>query len=125
ALLLGLVAASPAGAGHTGAPAVATLTAEHLKRLLDGREPVVLVDVRKPAEYRAGHLPHARSLPITELDRRVREIPTADRVVLYCDCPPEEIATAYVFLQAQGYRNTLVLEDGFGGWLRQRYPVIK
>lgn len=115
-----------AGAGHSGQPDVPTVTADYVHRLLGAREPVVLVDFRKPAEFRAGHLPGAMSLPITELDRRFREIPRdPKRVVLYCQCPLEEIATAYVFLWSQGYRGHTVLADGFQGWMRRQYPIAR
>jgi len=112
-----------ARAGHDAAPAVVSLRSDYLKRLMDAHEAVVLVDMRTPREYRAGHLPGAISVPITELDRRFKEIPRAPRVVLYCGCPREDIATAFVFLQAQGYANHAVLEDGFDGWLKRRYPL--
>jgi hypothetical protein len=81
-----LAAASPALAGHTPGASFPTLRSDAVKRLLDVREPVVLVDMRKPAEYKAGHLPGAISLPITELERRYREIPKGPRVILYCGC---------------------------------------
>ena len=119
------VTAGPARAGHSGEPYVPTVRSDYVKRLLDAREPVTLVDFRKTGEYRAGHLPGAISVPITELDRRFREIPQAAQVILYCQCPIEEIATAYVFLWNQGYRNHTVLEDGFDGWLRRQYPTSK
>ena len=112
-------------AGHDSVPDVVALRSDYLKRLIDARETVVLVDMRKPSEYRAGHLPGAISVPITELDRRFKEIPRAPRVVLYCGCPREDIATAFVFLRSQGYVNHAVLEDGFDGWLKRRYPVTR
>ena len=117
--------AGAAHAGHDSVPSVPVVRSDHVKALLDAREPVVLVDFRKATEYRAGHLPGALSVPITELDRRFREIPATARLILYCQCPIEEIATAYVFLHGQGYRNQAVLEDGFDGWLRHRYPLVR
>lgn len=45
---------------------------------------VVLVDLRPPDEYRAGHLPRARSLPFQELDARLRELPARKRILTYC-----------------------------------------
>lgn len=126
AVALALSAASGAArAGHDSVPDVVALRSDYLKRLIDAREAVVLVDMRKPSEYRAGHLPGAISVPITELDRRFKEIPRAPRVVLYCGCPREDIATAFVFLSSQGYVNHAVLEDGFDGWLKRRYPLTK
>jgi rhodanese-related sulfurtransferase len=117
--------AVPAEAGHTPGASFPTLRSDAVKRLLDVKEPVVLVDMRKPAEYRAGHLPGAISLPIAELERRYREIPKAARVVLYCQCPLEEMGSVYSFLSSLGYRNLVVLEDGFDGWFKSQYPVVR
>jgi hypothetical protein len=75
-----------------------------LKRLLDVLEPVVLVDMRKPAEYKAGHLPGAISLPVIDLERRYREIPRGPRVVLYCACPLEEMGSVHAFLASLGWK---------------------
>jgi rhodanese-related sulfurtransferase len=120
-----LTAGTAAHAGHDSVPTVPVVRSDYVKALLDAREPLVLVDFRKASEYHAGHLPGAISLPLAELDRRYREIPSAARLILYCQCPIEEIATAYVFLQGQGYRNQAVLEDGIDGWLRHRYPLVR
>jgi rhodanese-related sulfurtransferase len=124
-LAAGLAGSGAALAGHDGAPTVPVVRSDYVKALLDAREPVVLVDFRKASEFRAGHLPGAISVPLSELDRRYREIPATARLILYCQCPIEEIATAYAFLQGQGYRNQAVLEDGVDGWLRHRYPLVR
>ena len=118
-------ALGPAWAGHTPAVSFPTLRSDAVKRLLDVREPIVLVDMRKPAEYRAGHLPGAVSLPMGELERRYREIPKASRVVLYCQCPLEDMGSVYGFLSSLGYRNHVVLEDDFEGWVKSQYPLAK
>ena len=47
---------------------VLTITPERLSGLMRIGEGVVLVDVRSPAEYRAGHVPGATLLPPDELD---------------------------------------------------------
>jgi rhodanese-related sulfurtransferase len=117
--------ASTAHGGHGGVPTVALTEPDYLKWLIDSRQPVVVVDLRKPQEFRGGHLPGAISVPLAELDRRFAEIPTSPMVVLYCQCPIEEAATAYAFLEAKGYLNHVVLEGGYDGWLRRRYPVTK
>ncbi|HJK98103.1 MAG TPA: metalloregulator ArsR/SmtB family transcription factor [Polyangiaceae bacterium LLY-WYZ-14_1] len=43
-----------------------------------------LLDLRPPDEYRAGHLPGARNLPLGELEARLDEVPREVPVVLYC-----------------------------------------
>ena len=51
------------------------------------RGEVVVVDVRPAAEYTAGHIAGARSLPIAELRRRLRELPADRAIVAYCRGP--------------------------------------
>jgi rhodanese-related sulfurtransferase/DNA-binding CsgD family transcriptional regulator len=48
---------------------------------------VVLVDVRPPEEYRAGHIPGARSIPVEELEQRLSELPRNREIVAYCRGP--------------------------------------
>ena len=124
-LAVALATAGPVLAGHTPGASFPTLRSDAVKRLLDVREPLVLVDMRKPAEYRAGHLPGAISLPITELERRYREIPKGPRVILYCGCPLEEMGSVHAFLAGLGWKNHVVLEDGFDGWYKSQFPVVK
>jgi ArsR family transcriptional regulator len=102
---------------------VALTEPEYLKWLLDSRQPVVVVDLRSAPDFRRGHLPGAVSVPLAELDRRFAEIPTQPMVVLYCRCPLEEAATAYSFLETKGYANHVVLQEGYDGWLKRRYPL--
>jgi phage shock protein E len=45
----------------------------------------VILDVRTPAEYAAGHLPRARLIPFDQLAARAAELPGKDQpVLLYC-----------------------------------------
>jgi rhodanese-related sulfurtransferase len=60
---------------------------------------------------------------MTELKTRVNEIPRAGRVILYCDCSESEIAQAHQSLKEKGYKNISVMNDGFKGWLKNKYPV--
>ena len=80
---------------------------------------IALVD---PADERAQHCLQEY---YAELDRRFAEIPTQPMVVLYCRCPVEEAATAYSFLEAKGYTNHVVLQEGWDGWLKRRFPLTR
>jgi rhodanese-related sulfurtransferase len=124
-VLAALMVARAAHAGHGGVPTVAFTEPDYLKWLLDSRQPVLVVDLRTPREFRRGHLPGAVSLPLAELERRFGEIPTEPMVVLYCQCSPEEAATAYAFLEARGHANHVVLQEGYEGWLKRRFPVVR
>lgn len=66
---------------------------------------VTLLDVRPAEEYRAGHLPGARSIPLDELPARLGEIPRGREVVAYCRGPYCPMATdAVAVLTGAGYR---------------------
>src|SRR6266536_1648259 len=77
--------------GHETDDDVLTVSAEQVKSFLEAREKLVIIDLRPLGDFQKTRLPGARSLPLTELDRRFHEIPKAGRVVLYCDCPQNQI----------------------------------
>lgn len=47
----------------------------------------IVLDVRPSAEYEAGHIPTALSIPITELKKRLKELPRGREVIAYCRGP--------------------------------------
>jgi rhodanese-related sulfurtransferase/biotin operon repressor len=76
---------------------------ELLRRIRAGE--VTLVDVRPPEEFRAGHLPGARSLPLAELRGRLDELPRGPEVVAYCRGPYCTMARdAVALLEAAGFK---------------------
>ena len=87
------------------------------------RDEVVVLDVRPAAEYTAGHIAGARSLPIAELRRRLRELPADRAIVAYCRGPYCVYADDAVrHLREHGYRAAR-LEDGFPEWRNAGLPV--
>jgi len=126
ALALVLVTASSAVAGHgASGPSVPLVAMDHLARLVERGEAVHLVDLRTPAEFAAGHIPGAVSLPLASFEERVREIPRTRRVLLYCHCPLEEVAAVYAVLFRLGFRNHAVLAEGFAGWSARGHPISR
>jgi rhodanese-related sulfurtransferase len=92
-----------------------------LRRMADGD--VLVVDVRPTAEFQAGHVAGAVSIPVEELSQRLTDLPSDTQVVAYCRGPfcvyaDEAVRT----LRAQG-RDAVRLEDGFPEWARAGHPV--
>ena len=79
--------------------------------------------MRPASDYDISRLPHARSLPISELRQRSSEIPRDGLVIVYCTCQPGEEWHAYELLQVRGYRNVVMLAGGFADWLERGYPL--
>ena len=84
---------------------------------------VVVLDVRPAAEFAAGHLPHARSLPLGELKQRLAELPPGLPVVAYCRGPFCVMAKAAVELLRQHGRHAEHLTDGVAEWRARGLPV--
>ena len=94
----------------------ATITPQDLEqRLAVGA--AVLVDVRPPEEYAAGHLPAAISLPLAELPTRLEELPPDRLVVTYCRGPYCVYADQALELLATEGRAGARLEEGTTEWV--------
>jgi rhodanese-related sulfurtransferase/predicted transcriptional regulator len=93
-----------------------------LRRLAE--DDVIVLDVRPPDEYRAGHIPGARSIPVGELATRLHELPADREIVAYCRGPYCVLADeAVALLRARGYRAAR-LEEGLPDWRAAGLPVV-
>ncbi|HZU39875.1 MAG TPA: molybdopterin-synthase adenylyltransferase MoeB [Solirubrobacteraceae bacterium] len=86
---------------------------------------VVLVDVREPEEWSAGHIPGARHVPKSYLESRI-EGAVPDRsahVVLYCASGNRSAWAARTLLDDLGYENVESMTGGFTLWKDRGYEV--
>ena len=84
---------------------------------------IVVIDVRPAAEYAAGHIPGARSIPIERLTAGINELPAELEIVAYCRGPYCVFADDAVRLLQRHGRRASRLEDGYPEWQRARLPV--
>ena len=92
------------------------VTREELARRLQDGDNLVVLDVRPAAEYAAGHLPGAVSIPVGELRRRLAELPADREVVAYCRGPYCAFAHEAVVLLREAGVSARRLEDGLPEW---------
>ncbi len=84
---------------------------------------VIVLDVRPPDEYAAGHIPGAISLPIPELEERLRELPRDREIVAYCRGPYCLFSRQAVErLRSHGFR-AYRMEAGVVEWEERGFPV--
>ena len=87
---------------------------ELLDRLRSGTATVL--DVRPEDEFANGHLPDALNIPLSQLQRRLAELPPDQEIVAYCLGPWCVLSfEAVALLRQRGYRARR-LEDGFPEW---------
>lgn len=93
------------------------------QRVKDGN--VTVLDVRPREEYALGHVPGAINMPLTEIKRRLSELPRSKEIVAYCRGPYCVFAfEAVAQLRAAGYKARR-LEDGLPHWRAAGLPVEK
>ena len=84
---------------------------------------IVVIDVRPEAEYAAGHLPFARSLPLAELERRIADLPQDKAVVAYCRGPYCVMSDEAVALLRQRGFTAHKISDGVTEWQANGLPL--
>lgn len=84
---------------------------------------VIVVDVRPAAEYTAGHIAGAVSIPIDELAARIETLPSDVDVVAYCRGPYCVFADDAVRLLRRRGRTAKRLEEGYPEWRRADLPI--
>jgi rhodanese-related sulfurtransferase len=91
--------------------------------LADGVEAgdVLVLDVRESREYRAGHVPGARSLPLSLLPARLSELPTEHAVYVICEAGGRS-ARATALLRSVGIPAVNVA-GGTGAWIAAGRPI--
>jgi len=94
-------------------------------RLLNQGSTLVL-DVREPAEYAAGHLPKARNIPLKELPNRLDEIGKyKERAVLVTCRSGPRAGSASRLLKRSGFGSVYQLKGGLVAWQQASLPVEK
>jgi rhodanese-related sulfurtransferase len=127
ALLAGLLVSMVMGAGTRSAaqsmpPAVS---------LQDARDALqnasaVVIDIREPDEHATGVAGGARLLPMSQLGKRISEIPKAnDQPVLLMCHTQNRSARAAAQLRAVGYTNISYVTGGMSQWAMQQWPMVK
>jgi rhodanese-related sulfurtransferase len=91
---------------------------------LINREDALVVDVRDPGEYGAGHILGAKSFPLSRLnDAEISK--RKDRpVIVYCD-GGERASKAMAALKKQGFTRVANLTGGLRAWQQAGLPVEK
>ncbi|MGW0810036.1 ArsR/SmtB family transcription factor [Nonomuraea sp. NPDC002799] len=83
----------------------------------------VVLDVRSAADYAAGHVPGAISVPLAELLDRLDDLPADAEIVAYCGGPYCVVSPEAVrLLREHGY-DARPLDGGYLGWRRAEQPL--
>ncbi|MBB5776335.1 ArsR/SmtB family transcription factor [Nonomuraea jabiensis] len=79
----------------------------------------LVVDVRPAADYAAGHVPGAISLPMAELRERLDELPREMEIVAYCGGPYCAVSSEAVRVLGEHGYAARALDGGYLSWQRR------
>jgi rhodanese-related sulfurtransferase len=84
---------------------------------------MIVLDTRPASEYVAGHIPGALSVPIHELQQRLRQLPRNKEYVAYCRGPYCVYADRAVEMLRKSGRRARRLNGGLPEWRAAGFPV--
>jgi rhodanese-related sulfurtransferase len=100
---------------------VSDIGTDQAPRWLEARDAMV-VDVREPSEYVAGHVPGAVSIPQADLALRLEELPRDRDLLVVCEGGTRSLRAAK-FLRQAGFSRVTNLVGGTAGWRKAGLPT--
>jgi rhodanese-related sulfurtransferase len=82
----------------------------------------VLLDVREPNEWRSGHAPKARHIPLGQLSARAGELPRNREILVVCRSGSRSTRAAKMLSAQRG--DVANVKGGMAGWARAGLPVV-
>jgi len=88
---------------------------EELKKKLDDKDPMVVVDIRIPKDFGHAHIPGSNCIPAKVVHRHVNDLDRDWPIVLVDDGVVDSSEIGF-FLGSEGFKNISVLSGGFPAW---------
>jgi len=99
---------------------VPSITVEELKRKLDAKADIFVLDVREPHEYQICNL-KGYLIPVGDLPKRVNELDSSREIIAHCKMGGRS-AKAVNFLRRSGFKKVYNLTGGINAWAEKIDP---
>jgi len=96
---------------------IASRSADDVREMIDTKNPdeYSIIDVRQPGEYRQGHLPGAKLIPLDDLPEHLEELDPSKPTLVYCAAGVRSRAGASILTRA-GFAEAYSMEGGIRSW---------
>ena len=102
---------------------VEQISVAELRRMIEERPELQVLDVRRPAEFNAGHAPRASNAPLSpRLREEAARLDTARPLAVIC-AGGYRSSAATSLLRPLGFQNLYNVEGGTGAWVAAGFPV--
>jgi len=120
---LGSIVLHPKGPAPSFEPKTDFIPVDVVKRELDRKATMIVIDARPPADYARMHVAGAISVPFYEVEEYARQLPKDRYILTYCGCPHAESGKARDTLRRLGFPRVAVMDEGLFPWRDRGYPV--
>ncbi len=100
-----------------------TLSTFQATRMIN-RDKAVVIDVRTPEEFNAGHVLQSKNIPLDQLSARSGELDKSVPLLIVCGSGVRATRAA-AMLKRAGFDKVHVLDGGFREWQVQGLPTSK
>lgn len=105
---------------------VSSITAEEVKRALENKADVIVIDVRTREEYSEGHINGSILLPVDTVHKKIVSIIPDKNKIVYVHCRSgTRSKRAVKIMEKMGYTNIFNMQGGFLAWEQLGLPVKK
>jgi len=106
-------------------PNVPQIDVSEVKKAIDTKQDILLLDVRTPEEYAQGFIKESMLMPKQTLREDVKKITNKTKII-YVHCRSGiRSAQAVEQLREFGYTNVYSMTGGILSWIEKGYPVQK
>lgn len=100
------------------------VSVEQVKRALDAKQRIVIIDARAPSDWIQFHIPGAISVPYHDRSLLDKVPKDGTWVVAYCACPHHASGEVVDALRERKYPNTAVMDEGILFWKDHNFPLV-
>ena len=99
------------------------VAADAVKAAIDAGQEMIVLDARPHSDFVDGRISGAVSIPFYDLELVIEDLPKDIWIVNYCGCPHTVSGLSFDALQAAGFTNIAVLDEGYYVWVERGYPI--
>lgn len=98
-----------------GAKGITSITTQELGTLIEDKQDRLFIDVREPHEFKGGHVPGMKNIPVGQISQRSKELPKDKEIIVMCHSGSRSMMAART-LKRLGYTKIVNVRGGMMGW---------
>lgn len=109
---------------HAADPKIVTV--EEAAKALKANTNIVVIDVRTPDEFQAGHIHGATNINVQDKDfaKKIEALDKSKTYIIHCAAGGRS-ARACEKIKPMGFTNMMHMNQGFNGWKEKGEPIEK